>query len=302
MEKAEPCARARPSHLLADNPGAVYMSLFTRIMSFLGWCPSKKSASTFRIKRFSIKKPTNLKGVSIIAVSGLVIVAYLSAYFLLAEKPRPPSRFVYIDDISIAIDDKEIFNEEFTDNNLQQTNLVNNTHVHIVNDVYHSPPYGLALECNNRHSGKNEFGIVDLTKTIVEGWAKVNVTFFIRIPEDQWLDKEERDEFSISFFERKDSDLECSTFQKSTIFIHGNGTTIHRTQIVYYGLDSTEVYTNHTSIELGSYGWHRLEFVIDKPSLIVLFDDNIVCEASVVQDYFTDMMVFSWHTNYARVY
>lgn len=277
------------------------MSLFSRIMSYLGWCPSKKSASTFRIKRFSIKKPTNLK-IGIFAVSGLVIIAYLSAYVLLAEKPAPaPHRLVYIDDVSITIDGEQVLYDIFSDNNPQRTILANSSHVHIAEDEYLSPPYSLALECNNRHSGKNEFGIVDLTKTIDEGWAKVNVTFFIRILEDQWLDKEERESFGISFYESKDSGLECTSYQGSAIFIHGNGTTIHRTQIRYFGLDAPGVYNNHTCIELGSYGWHRLEFIIDKPSLTVLFDDNIVCEASVVQGYFTDMMVFSWWTYYEKI-
>jgi len=194
-----------------------------------------------------------------------------------------------MDDVSISVDDVTVFEDDIRNETASKKWMTSasSKYAHTTDEVYHSPPSSFALRCSE--SKNEETGILYPKITINSGWSKLNVSWFVKIPEEALLGSEIRQDLSLFFMERGEGRLRLGC----VISLSEESNRIWATA-VYFGDQAPPIFDDEQEVDFDFTRWHRLTLVLEKPLVIIYFDDTIVCDFPIYTEYLARDIDFRW--------
>lgn len=214
----------------------------------------------------------------VLIISGIIVIQNLP------EKER--WGYIYVDDVSISVDGVMVFQDDIR-NETASEKWKTIEYAHTTDEVYHSPPSSFSLRC--AESEKGEYGTLYPSITINPGWSKLNVTWFVKIPKEALLGSETRQDLSLFFSERGDGRLRLGC----VIILSEESNRIWATA-VYCGDQAPPIFDDREEVVFDFNSWHRLTLVLEKPRVIIYFDDMIVCDFPIFTEYLARDIDFRW--------
>ena len=215
------------------------------------------------------------------------IVVIISGIIVIQNLPKEERwGYIYVDDVSISVDGVIVFQDDIR-NETASEKWKTIEYAHTTDEVYHSPPSSFALRC--AESEKGEYGTLYPRITINPGWSKLNVAWFVKIPKEALLGSETRQDLSLFFEERGEGRLRLGC----VIILSEESNRIWATA-VYFGDQAPPIFDDREEVDFDFTSWHRLTLVLEKPWVIIYFDDVIVCDFAIFTEYMAEEIDFRW--------
>lgn len=117
----------------------------------------------------------------LVAIVLLIVIVWVSSYYIFFYEAK---RYVYyVDDFSIQSGGEPILEDEIGTSVLSGDDWISNQFVEVVGDVFHSPPYSIALELK---PPDQKGGVLELNRSISGGWETLNFTWQVMVPDMDW--------------------------------------------------------------------------------------------------------------------
>jgi hypothetical protein len=162
-------------------------------------------------------------------------------------------------------------------------------YAHLDNETYNSPPSSIAMEC--KHHENYLFGTVYPTVITPSSWDKVNITWYFTLSKKVLYRNNINQQFDI--YMRKGDDFVSRLY--CGIRVENNQPYVD-VGIVYFGDDPPIGYDFRQDVALRYTEWHKLAFILNKPTLLIYFDDELVTSTSAHSGYLASGIVFRWRT------
>jgi len=220
-----------------------------------------------------------------------LIIVIVSGIIVIQNLPKNERwGYIYLDDVSISIDGVIVFQDDIR-NETASEKWKTIEYAHTTDEVYHSPPSSFALRC--AESEKGEYGTLYPRITINPEWSKLNVTWFVKIPKEALLGSETRQDLSLFFMERGEGRLRLGC----VIRLSDKSNNIWASA-VYFGDQVPPIFDDEQEVDFDFTSWHRLMLVLEKPRVIVYFDDTIVCDFPIFIEYIAKEIDLRWWAYY----
>jgi len=227
------------------------------------------------------------KWLPVIGFVSFFFIAIAYQYYL--TLPRKSSEnLIYLDDVTISFDNILAFQDEISTQS-QNESIWRLSLAHLDNDTFHSAPSSLAMEC--KYFEDYQVGAVVPNVSVPSTWNEVNITWHLMLSKKVWSKDNVNQQFDIYMKEDGDSvsRLYCG------LRIADNQPQVD-VGIVYFGDDPPNSYHFRQDVEIGYNEWHKLTFLLNKPTLLIYYDNELVSSSSVHPDYLSDGIVFRWRT------
>ena len=214
------------------------------------------------------------------------VVLIIFGIIVIQDLLNPKESYMYIDDVSISVNDVLVFHDEIRDETASEK-WKTIDFAHTTDEIYHSYPSSFALRCAEKRKGTLYPNI-----TIDPGWAKLNVTWFVKIPEEAVLGSGTYQDLSLWFSERGQGRLRISCeirlSDKSQI----------RAMIAYFGEEVPPYFYDAHEISFDFNNWNKVTLVLDKPSVLIYFDDVLVSDFPIITEYLAERIDIQWLSFY----
>ena len=213
------------------------------------------------------------------------IVAIISGIIIDQNLPkRERQSYIYVDDVSISVDGVIVFQDDIR-NETASEKWKTVEFAQTTDEVYRSPPSSFALRCSEK-----VYGNIYPRITINPEWAKLNVTWFVKIPKEALLGSETCQDLSLFFMEKGWGGrlrLGC------VISLSEESNRIWATA-VYFGDQAPPIFDDEQEVDFDFTRWHRITLVLEKPPVRIYFDDIIVCDFPIYTEYLARDIDFRW--------
>lgn len=220
----------------------------------------------------------------VLLISGILVIQGLPG--------EERASHIFIDDVSISVDGATVFQDDVR-NETATEKWRTMEHAHTTDEAYNSPPSSLALRC--AESKKAEHGTLHPRISIDPAWARLNITWAVKIPREALLGDETRHDLSLFFTEGGEgrSRLGC------TIGLTEELSRISATA-VYFGDHAPPIYDKEREIDFDHVRWHRVTLLLERQRARVCFDDEVVCDFAIHAGYLAEEIDLRWWAYWER--